>query len=281
MNIKRSNSMKKWHKENKNTNFYKNRNKNISKSLKGRNWISLYGKKKTKELKKLSSIRQTGKKLTEKHKNNISKSMIGNKKLKKSLKKFFREVGISEKTKKKLRKTSSEMWNTEGFRENHRLKMYQNNIHLSKKHKQAISRYMSSENNPAKKIEVKKKMSKKSKEWWKTHRKEIFIKFNTKPNNTETKIISIIKKYKLPFKYVGNSKKWITAIDNRRFNPDFVDETNKRIVEYDGTYWHRNRLDGDKLRNKTYKLNGYDLLIIDEKDFKNNTVANKLINFSK
>jgi very-short-patch-repair endonuclease len=61
--------------------------------------------------------------------------------------------------------------------------------------------------------------------------------------------------------------------------PDFV--IDKKIIEYDGIYWHN--IEKDNYRNDFYKKKGYDVLSITEKDFarsnKNITTVNKCVNF--
>ena len=68
----------------------------------------------------------------------------------------------------------------------------------------------------------------------------------TKP---ELKFMGICRKYRLPFRYVGNGKFWIENI-----NPDFVEINGKKIcVEIFGGYWHSS-LYGKKIPYKrTYK----------------------------
>jgi len=55
-----------------------------------------------------------------------------------------------------------------------------------------------------------------------------------KPTKPEKQLIEIIRKYNLPYKYVGNGKFWIENI-----NPDFVEINGRKIcVEVFGHYWH-------------------------------------------
>jgi very-short-patch-repair endonuclease len=90
-------------------------------------------------------------------------------------------------------------------------------------------------------------------------------------NNKEQILNSLICKN---FEYVGNGKFWI-----ERFNPDFIDIKNKKIVELYGDYWHK--LSGYKERDKrrliVYKNNGYKTLVIWEHELKNLDILNKKI----
>jgi hypothetical protein len=57
---------------------------------------------------------------------------------------------------------------------------------------------------------------------------------NVKPNRLEKKMIDIINKYNLPFKYVGN---WQFILGGRC--PDFLNcNGEKKVIEVFGTYWH-------------------------------------------
>lgn len=64
--------------------------------------------------------------------------------------------------------------------------------------------------------------------------------------------------------------------NNRIFSPDFINIKNKKILEFDGTYWH-----GDKIIKRSTALrdnerdnilieNGYEVLRIKEEDYKKN-----------
>lgn len=62
----------------------------------------------------------------------------------------------------------------------------------------------------------------------------------------------------------GSNEFSIFIEDNRRIYPDFTFMPSKRIIEFDGRYWHENRKDDDKYRDaKLIKL-GYEVLRISE-----------------
>jgi hypothetical protein len=63
----------------------------------------------------------------------------------------------------------------------------------------------------------------------------------------------------------------------------FIDfKCGNKVIEYDGSYWHQDKVH-DELRNKIYKKNGFDYLIINEKDYdrsnKNENTIIKCLNF--
>tara|TARA_B110000503_G_scaffold95189_1_gene143344 strand:+ start:548 stop:1615 length:1068 start_codon:yes stop_codon:yes gene_type:complete len=74
---------------------------------------------------------------------------------------------------------------------------------------------------------------------------------------------------------------------NRVFLPDFIDIENKKIIEFDGIYWHGKVGRGNKKRDdekiKSYIMSGYSVLSICEKEYKNdkNGVIEKCLNFLK
>ena len=82
------------------------------------------------------------------------------------------------------------------------------------------------------------------------------------PNKPEKVLLQILPN---SFVFVGNGKKMID-----RFNPDFIDEKNKKIVEMYGDYWHnlKSYKERDLRRLKAYKKAGYALLIIWEHELK-------------
>lgn len=94
-----------------------------------------------------------------------------------------------------------------------------------------------------------------------------------KPNKAEMKLLDLITKHNLPFKYVGNGD---LIIANK--NPDFVSvDGTKRIIELWGDYWHKtihswcnseDYYDPNK-RISLFKEHGYDTIIIWESELRN------------
>ncbi len=90
----------------------------------------------------------------------------------------------------------------------------------------------------------------------------------TKP---EIRIIELMEKYKLPYRYTGEGELWIGSI-----NPDFIHSFGKKkIIEVFGNYWH----DPTKIKNLSFQRTeegrkkilskaGWDCLIIWEKEIK-------------
>lgn len=76
-------------------------------------------------------------------------------------------------------------------------------------------------------------------------------------------IAGLVKKY--GYKFTGDGQVLIAG-----HCPDFVNETDKEIIELNGVYWHKSK-EKDKQRAKDYYDNGYRVLIlyvemIDRKD---------------
>lgn len=69
--------------------------------------------------------------------------------------------------------------------------------------------------------------------------------------------------------------------------PDFIDTKNKKIIEFDGTYWHGEVGRGNKLRDKEkdliFKEGGYEVLHIKEQDYYENeeNIIKLCLNFLK
>ena len=98
------------------------------------------------------------------------------------------------------------------------------------------------------------------------------------PNKLEKDFISLLNNLKLSkYKFTGNGT---FIID--RFNPDFVCEKDRKIIELYGDYWHKN----DKRHNNrinTYITNNYDVLVIYESQFRKNKkeVLDEITRFEK
>jgi len=86
-------------------------------------------------------------------------------------------------------------------------------------------------------------------------------KFQAKPNGPERFLIPILEPF--GFRYSGNGGFFVST-KNRTCIPDFVNENEKLIVEFDGVYWHT--LTKDMERNKIYNTKGYRILSFNEKD---------------
>jgi len=125
-----------------------------------------------------------------------------------------------------------------------------------------------------------KKMSKVMTKFFKNlkgkEREEYFrlknINNNNSPNIPEKIVIDVIKKYNLPYKFVGDGKFWIEDM-----NPDFINTNGKKeCLEVFGNFWHNpNKINlkfkrtyqGRKYYMKKY---GFNCIILWEKQIKKN-----------
>lgn len=97
-----------------------------------------------------------------------------------------------------------------------------------------------------------------------------------KPESILNQILHIL--FLNQYKFVGDGK---VIID--RFNPDFIDEKNKKIIEMYGDYWHNlpQTKQRDKRRIKAYTKYNYKTLIIWEHELKDiDYLVGKLITFN-
>lgn len=111
--------------------------------------------------------------------------------------------------------------------------------------------------------------------------RNVFKGNRLKPNKKELMIIKIMKENNFSFKYVGNGRFWLRG-KKYIFNPDFLDNNKKLIIEIFGDYWHNKKevKKRDKERIKTYSKYGYKTLIIWENELKNKfNVIKKITSF--
>ena len=100
---------------------------------------------------------------------------------------------------------------------------------------------------------------------------------NVRPTKPEKILIEIIKEHNFPFKYVGDGKLWIGWPP---MNPDFIEVNGRKLViEVLGDYWHTPE-EFDE-RKKRYAKYGFKCIGIWEKEIYNNRnqVINKLKRF--
>jgi len=82
----------------------------------------------------------------------------------------------------------------------------------------------------------------------------------------------------------GKNNEYRLRLDNGVILPDFFLKNKKRIIEFDGTYYHRNTPENNLREDKRDKMiieSGYDVLHINESDYKKNKqeMINKCIEF--
>jgi len=101
------------------------------------------------------------------------------------------------------------------------------------------------------------------------------------PNSAEIKLLEIIKNSTSGWKYVGDGSFWI-----HRKNPDFLNESEKKLIEFNGCYFHNcktcfpksaDEINQDLERISLFKQSGYGTLIIWEHDLKNEELIRKMI----
>ena len=106
------------------------------------------------------------------------------------------------------------------------------------------------------------------------------IKSNHSVTKPELKVLNILNTLNLlKYKHVGQGKFFIEQLC-----PDFVNITNKKIIEVFGDYWHN--LPASKKRDyfrfKLYKKYGYRTLVIWEHELKNlDLLAGKILEFEE
>jgi G:T-mismatch repair DNA endonuclease (very short patch repair protein) len=110
----------------------------------------------------------------------------------------------------------------------------------------------------------------KHKEFWRLHKDEqlrkMMVGLHKKPNRLELKLIDLIGRNHLQFRYVGN---WEFILGGKC--PDFVSMGGKKqIIELFGNYWHttKSRESADE-RIAHFKRFGFDTLILWERDLDN------------
>jgi len=99
---------------------------------------------------------------------------------------------------------------------------------------------------------------------------------NLKPNKSESFLIWLLNElFPGEWRYTGDFSFWINGK-----NPDFVNcNGQKKIIEFNGDYWHRNDIPGE--REKIFAEFGYDTLILTNVDLAldEEKLRSKLIDF--
>lgn len=85
-----------------------------------------------------------------------------------------------------------------------------------------------------------------------------------RPTGPEAKVIEIIQKYHLPYKYTGNGS---FLLEGRRLNPDFVNVNGKKVaIDVFGDYWHTLKADRESYtedgRKKIFNEYGWHLIVL-------------------
>lgn len=121
---------------------------------------------------------------------------------------------------------------------------------------------------------IKKMLDKQLKRW------KTIPNCRNKQNKVEKVLERILKDiFYLKYKYVGDCKFFID-----RYNPDFVCEEDKKIIELYGDYWHNlpEYIERDKKRIEEYTKAKYKTLIVWEHELKDvETLCHKLVEFDR
>lgn len=113
--------------------------------------------------------------------------------------------------------------------------------------------------NIMKRVEVKEKML-----------RSMIKSVQRKPNKLEQKFINLFKQNNIPFEYNGTGE----VIIHGKI-PDFVNIQKKKLIEIFGNFWHSdnnkwyNTSNNEKERIEFFKNQGYDCLVIWEKELEN------------
>jgi len=251
--LRRGASIKKWYEQNKDSPVLKLRSKRISRTNKG--------KKRSVESRVKQSESCKGRVISKETRKKISVANTGNLKLKRSLKKYFREGGPSEETRKKLSEATKKKWENPEYAKKCSKSGWK--MHWTARRK--ISESMKVKN-PMHNKKTRGKMANTKLNQYKdsVFKQNWYKRTQESPNKSEKVIIKILNRNKTGFVFVGDGKRWFTASNNLRFNPDFINENSKKIIEFFGTYWHKDRVERDTLRIKTYKRCGYNILVVQE-----------------
>jgi very-short-patch-repair endonuclease len=172
-------------------------------------------------------------------------------------------------------------------------------VRFSEEHKRKLSVLKIGDLNPAKREDVRIKISEnlKNNELWKSNLikswknedrrnktvKASLLSSNRLMSECEKRLNKLIRLNNLPFNYVGNGKVVING-----FCPDFLSKNPKHIIELYGPYHYwknnpNNPFERDKRRLKAYSSLGYKTLIINagELQYYRNyqKIVEKIINF--
>lgn len=118
------------------------------------------------------------------------------------------------------------------------------------------------QNNPMSKTENVKK-------WAKSNNN------NLSPNKKEKKLYEIVKN--LNNNYELNTRGELIIIGNRI--PDIINIKEKKIIELYGDYWHSmETVEEHENRMKTYEDNGYNAIVVWERELKNESILIEKLN---
>lgn len=198
---------------------------------------------------------------------------------------------------KEMRKAISERWNNPDYRENMVSQIKERENSLERKTQKSLTMKALWET-----PEHRQFMSEVLKQRWETstYRNTMQEKMTKKwtepeyvekmmrrlrhtPNNPES-LLSILTPENV--EYIGNGKWWRTikletanGIVIKHKNPDFKVKGQRKLIEFNGTYWHKNDYPDNAYQQAWAKI-GYEILIVWDYEMKNiDKVLTKIANF--
>jgi G:T-mismatch repair DNA endonuclease (very short patch repair protein) len=113
----------------------------------------------------------------------------------------------------------------------------------------------------------------KHKEFWRLHKEEqlrrMMVGEHKKPNKLELRLIDLIERNGLQFRYVGN---WELLVGGKC--PDFVRADRKQLIELFGDYWHTVKArETPEERIAHFRQFGYETLILWERDLRDESAT--------
>ena len=131
-----------------------------------------------------------------------------------------------------------------------------------------------------------KRWERRTEKWLKSFKKnnfskisqELFWNIYEKINNKENIYFATLKDNKIDNS--GKNNEYRLKLKKNYILPDFIDLNQKKIIEFDGDYWHLNSLK-DKERDKQIEECGFKILHIKESNYRKNSKyeTEKSINF--
>ncbi len=100
-------------------------------------------------------------------------------------------------------------------------------------------------------------------------------------SHPEKVLARINRKHAIPLAYVGNNDYWIHLANGKSANPDFINETRRKIVEVYGGMGIIHSLEEGQQRVAAFREKGWDAMIVTDEEIyqKPDDVAARLLKF--
>lgn len=146
-------------------------------------------------------------------------------------------------------KTNNPMKNPETAKKvAEKMKVLMKGRKFSGEHRRKIALSKMGDKNPMRRPEVA------AKSWIGHHRR---------PSSIENFVIDVVRSCNFPVTYVGNGKMWVGSKEDKLYNPDFVVDGQKKVIEvYDPTYLRRGEVWRDN-RISHFEKYGYECLALE------------------